>query len=274
MKSMDNLSAYKGINQFGRAYGIMLKSDIHANNSVDRTIIENMIRLCDDTKEYLYESYTNRQVGQITNLRPELEYFTHKLTNEINSTEDKIIKITSYCSTLGDKIETDNLDDMVFGGTEEEIIKRGSNWCTDIARVACIMYQLSGLSSRIIQLFNIYQAYSGHVVNEVFRNNTWGVVDPTCGFVYEYLDGTPASAWDIMNKKDGIIIKDDRENILEIDFNQFSGVAISNYYINDHVNYDYSISKINQYYRDILEMSNKGWSDGIRWLHNEDNENQ
>ena len=274
MKSMDNLSAYKGINQFGRAYEIMLKSDIHANNSVDRTIIENMIRLCDDTKEYLYESYTNRQVGQITNLRPELEYFTHKLTNEINSTEDKIIKITSYCSTLGDKIETDNLDDMVFGGTEEEIIKRGSNWCTDIARVACIMYQLSGLSSRIIQLFNIYQAYSGHVVNEVFRNNTWGVVDPTCGFVYEYLDGTPASAWDIMNKKDGIIIKDDRENILEIDFNQFSGVAISNYYINDHVNYDYSISKINQYYRDILEMSNKGWSDGIRWLHNEDNENQ
>lgn len=77
-----------------------------------------------------------------------------------------------------------------------------------------------------------------------------------------------------MNKKDGIIVKDDRENILEVDFNQFSGVAISNYYINDHVNYDYSISKINQYYRDILEMNNKGWSDGIRWLHNEDNENQ
>lgn len=62
---MDNMSIYKGINQFGRAYEVMLKNDVHANNSVDRVVAENMIRLCDDTKEYLYERYTNKKVGYI-----------------------------------------------------------------------------------------------------------------------------------------------------------------------------------------------------------------
>lgn len=42
----------------GRSYEIMLENGTHGKNSVDRVIVENMIRLCDDTKEYLYERYT------------------------------------------------------------------------------------------------------------------------------------------------------------------------------------------------------------------------
>ncbi|MSU00381.1 hypothetical protein [Tissierella pigra] len=219
---MDNLSAYKGINQFGRAYAIMLENDIHGKNSVDRVIFENMIRLCDDTKEYLYGDYTKKEIEYILGSRADLESLVYKLISEVTSVEDKIIKIVSFCSRLYEIIESDDLDDMIFGGTEEHIIKRGSNWCTDISRVACILYQLIGLPSRIIQLFNIHYAYSGHTS--------------------------------------------------DIDFNQFSGIAISNYYINDHINYDYSVSGINQYYKGILEMSDKGWPGGIRWLYGEDGE--
>jgi hypothetical protein len=80
------------------------------------------------------------------------------------------------------------------------------------------------------------------------------------------------SAWDVMNKNEDILSKDSSGNTLDIDFNQFSGIAISNYYINDHINYDYSVSGINQYYKGILEMSDKGWPGGIRWLHGEDSE--
>ncbi|WMM23966.1 hypothetical protein RBU61_13670 [Tissierella sp. MB52-C2] len=72
-----------------------------------------------------------------------------------------------------------------------------------------------------------------------------------------------------MNENGGILAKNSTGHILGIDFNQFSGIAISNYYINEHINYDYSVSGINQYYKGILEMSDKGWPGGIRWLCNE-----
>ena len=266
---MDNLSAYKGINQFGRAYEIMLENDIHGKNSVDRVIFENMIRLCDDTKEYLYGDYTKKEIEYILGSRADLESLVYKLISEVTSVEDKIIKIVSFCSRLYEIIESDDLDDMIFGGTEEHIMKRGSNWCTNISRVACILYQLIGLPSRIIQLFNIHYAYSGHVVVEVFRNNTWGVVDPTNDIGYSHIDGTHASAWNIMNGNRDVLAKDSSGHTSDIDFNQFSGIAISNYYINDHINYDYSVSGINQYYKGILEMNDKGWPGGIRWLYGE-----
>lgn len=81
----DNLSAYKGINQFGRAYEIMLENDIHGKNSVDRVIFENMIRLCDDTKEYLYGDYTKKEIEYILGSRADLESLVYKLISEVTS---------------------------------------------------------------------------------------------------------------------------------------------------------------------------------------------
>jgi len=38
---------------------------------------------------------------------------------------------------------------MVFGGTELEIIKRGSDWCSDLSRVGAALLQCLGMPSRI-----------------------------------------------------------------------------------------------------------------------------
>ena len=80
---------------------------------------------------------------------------------------------------------------MRFGGTEEEIIERGSEWCTDVARVACALYQVAGFPCRIVNLFNLNAAYSGHVIVEVYRSEKWGAVDTNTGVIYQKADGAP-----------------------------------------------------------------------------------
>ena len=38
---------------------------------------------------------------------------------------------------------------------------------------------------------------------------------------------------------------------------------------NDSDTYDYTVTGLNEYYRAILTMANKGWPGGLRWLHGE-----
>ena len=73
---------------------------------------------------------------------------------------------------------------MRFGGTEEQIIARGSDWCTDVVRVACAMCQVAGVPARLVSLFNLSQAHSGHDIIEVFSEGVWGAADPLNGLVY------------------------------------------------------------------------------------------
>jgi len=50
---------------------------------------------------------------------------------------------------------------------------------------------------------------------------------------------------------------------------QFTGVAIVNYCVWQSNNFDYTLSGITDYCHSILEMSNRGWPGGFRWLHGE-----
>ena len=72
-------------------------------------------------------------------------------------------------------------------------MERGSDWCTDMARVACVMCQVAGLPARIVSLFNTGQAYSGHSIIEVYRVDAWGAADPVNGIIYRRLDGAPGA---------------------------------------------------------------------------------
>ena len=51
---------------------------------------------------------------------------------------------------------------------------------------------------------------------------------------------------------------------------QFGEAAITNYFVWRWKEYDYTVSGINDYYRFILKMSEKGWPGGLRWLHSEE----
>ena len=267
---MNNISKYQGLSQFGPAYKVMLENDPHAPGSIDRILTENMIRLCPETVDYLYSEYTPTKSFYEKGSRPELEQYVEKVISDNPSREERIEAIARFTSSLQKKASSD-LDLMQFGGTEEEIIARGSDWCTDVARIGCILCQIAGFPARIVHLFDTKKAYSGHVIIEVYRNKTWGAVDSLRNVVYRDSRGKPVSTWNLMN--DHCLIEHHylREKpIVSRAVGQFREAAISNYFVWRWREYDYTVSKINDYYRSILEMANRGWPGGLRWIHRED----
>lgn len=234
---------YKGLGQYSKAYEVMLKNDVHKEGTVDRILQQQMIKLCDDTLEFLYGSYTKQTVTYQKGQRLFLEDIVSSLC-ENKKNEEKINKILHFVHRLGDKLDNEAL---LFRGSEEEIIRRGSTWCTDVARVLAILFQIAGLPSRIVQAFNLNEAYSGHVLYEIFFNNTWQLVDAINNYRYYLINYKAANALDIMENKQIIINKS-----VFIDYPQFLGVGIVNYNIANHQKYDYTKSTVNDYYQAIL----------------------
>ncbi|MCI2425408.1 transglutaminase-like domain-containing protein [Candidatus Acetothermia bacterium] len=266
---MLNLSKYKGINQFGLAYKVMLENDPHARGSVDRILIENMVRLCSETAKYLYAKYTPVRSFYKEGMRPKLEQYVEEAILGAKSIEERIEAIARFTSSLQEKACQD-LEAFQIGGTEEEIVARGSDWCPHIARVACALYQVAGFPARIVNLADTDKAYSGHVIIEVYRDKSWGTIDPLTNVVYRHLYGRPASTWDLMTNSNLIKHHFRDESTPYTTADQFRAAAISNYFVWKWKDYTYTVSKMNDYYRSILEMAERGWPGGLRWLHGED----
>ena len=265
-----DLSDHRGIGQFGRAYQIMLENDSHAPGSVDRVLAENMIRLNPETAPHLYEEYTPTNVEYLKGSRPELEKYVDQAIAECVSPDANIAGITMFSSGLSEKVLDQTYEEMRSGGIEEEIIRRGSDWCTDVARVGCVLYQVAGLPARLVMLFDTDKAYSGHVMVEVYRDRVWGAVDTLTYVIYQNRDGRPASTWELMNHPELIEAHCRGETTPYTTSEQFRGAAISNYFVWHWRKYNYTTSRINDYYRSILEMSDRKWPGGLRWLHDED----
>ena len=70
---MVDIEQYKGIYQFGSAYGKMLENDPHPLETVDRILLKNMVRLVRETADYLYGPFTPLEVYYQSGSRPILE---------------------------------------------------------------------------------------------------------------------------------------------------------------------------------------------------------
>jgi len=265
---MNGISQHMGIGVFGRAYRALFENDCHADGSVDRVLLENMISLLPETSAYLYREYTPIQVRYNSGSRPELERHVAEATARCRSDEERVSGIMKFCSELGEEVAEDP-DAMLVGGTEEEIIRRGSDWCSDVARVGCALCQVAGIPARLVYLADTRRAYSGHAMIEAHRNGFWGASDAITAVVYRCPNGRPASTWELQCHPQ-LIEAHRKSSDPYARAGQFMNAAISNYFIWDLGNYNYAVSQINDYYRSILEMANCGWPGGLRWLHGED----
>lgn len=263
-----NLDRFKGAAAFGKAYQFMLENDTHVPRSVDREIVRALIRLCPETVEHLYKGYTSLDVQYARDSRPTLETVVARCISPNASIETQVQSISDFTRGLGRNVEHD-LRKMRFGGTEEQIIERGSDWCADVARVACTLYQVAGFPCRIVNLFDLDKAYSGHVVVETYRSGTWGTVDSSSGVVYRQQDGTPATTWQLMNAPD-LIKAHQGSDAWYTNVGQFRAAGISNYFCIETRDYDYTVTGLNDYCSSILSMSNQQWPGGLRWLHGEE----
>ena len=265
------IARYSGVGQFGPAYRYMLENDSHAAGSVDRVLQEGMIRICAETADCLYGAHTTLDIKYRNGSRPELEQCVSKASAGAERAEKAIEKIAAFTAGLQERVAGNGLDDLLLGGTEEEIVHRGSDWCTDVARVGCVLCQVSGIPSRLVNLFDTTQAYSGHVIIETYRQERWGAIDTTTGVMYRQRDGRPASAWELMNEPE--LIESHRRShraAYTSTRGQFAGAAISHYFVWQSERYSYAVSSLNDYYRSILSMAAEGWPGGLRWLHGEE----
>jgi len=248
------------------AYQRMLQRDVHAPNSVDRVLISQMIRLTEASADYLYRDYTPTQARYEPGSRPQLESAV-RCALKIPSLEshvaslDSLRQITTYLATIASSAAAVPLVDLIFGGTEERILARPTDWCTDLARAACVMLHVAGAAARIVCLFDTVRAFSGHQVIEAYIDGSWVCADPVNGFVYEKSNGSPASTLDVIRQRHAASRK-----LIGL----FRAVFLVNYNPMMASTCDFNESRVNAYYLSILNQSSAGWPGGLRWLHGED----
>lgn len=248
-----------GYGVFGKAYEHMFKNDLHHKGSVDHALLKNMIFLDEDSKSFLYKA-PNAVSQDISN--HELYEIAHKLKGDnhlesIDKTIEFVIEIVKKCDTP--------FEEMIFGGTELEIIKRGSDWCTDISRVGAALLQCLGMPSRIAILVTPFIAYHGHQVVEVYLDGTYMMCDFLYGVIAR-LDHN-YSVYDLLNKPK-LVHKIYSSKIIDskqLDYitSLYNLAAISEYDISKKHNYQ--TSKPNEYYLKMMNLKQDG-----TWQMNED----
>jgi hypothetical protein len=282
---MDSFSArkMKGLGVFGSAYGRMLERWPRAPGSVDDVLLREMVLLAPETAPALYQPPGS--VRYRKGSRPELERFVEQAIAGVTGEEGKVRGIAQALGRWHHAFEESpaaaDYEAYRFGGTEESILARGSDNCADIARLACALYQVAGLPTRLGFLADTDQAYCGHVICEVFYRvpagpvrglapgALWGAVDPETNVVYQHPDGRPASLWDLHRSPQLVELHRGPGRVYTYP-GQFRAVAISDYDIADSERYDYTEVPLNDYVRGIWRMGDADWPGGLRWLFGED----
>ena len=266
MRQSSRPSLLQGPESLPVAYQRMLQRDVHAPDSVDRVLIDMMIRLTEASADYLSRDYTSTHALYALGSRPEMELAVKRALQAPNLDShsvnlESLRQIVTFLAQIASRADEVPLEDLIFGGTEERIIARPTDWCTDLARAACVMLHVAGAAARIVCLFHTARAYSGHQIIEAYIDGSWVCADPVHGFVYERSGGNPASALDVMRERR---VSSSNRNEL------FRAVFLVNYNPTLASTFDFTESRANAYYLSILTESSAGWPNGLRWLHGED----
>lgn len=256
---MNKSETKMGYGVFGKAYEDMFKNDLHHQRSVDHVILKNMILLDIDSKSFLYKSPqpVSKDICNLT-----LYEFALKLKGDNHL--ESINRTIEFVNEIVEKFNTP-FEEMIFGGTELEIIKRGSDWCTDISRVGAALLQCLGMPSRIAILVNQFKAYHGHQVVEVYLEGAYMMCDFLYGVIAR-LDQNH-SVYDLLSKPKLVhkiySSKINDSNQLDYITSLYNLAAISEYDISQK--HDYQTSKPNEYYLKMMNLKQDG-----TWQMNED----
>lgn len=236
---------------FGKQYKYMYDNDLHIDKSVDRALINNMILIDEASKKVLY--------GNILTVREEVrnhELYDLALSLKGKTDRESLLNVLDFTSKIVISFDVP-FEDMMFGGTEKEIIFRGTDWCTDISRVGCALLQCLKIPCRIVVLANERVAYNGHMACESYINDKYIF----CDFLYgvSAIESKCKSVIELQNNSSDLkkIYSSSRiENDFEYIKGLFTSAAISEYDITR--NYTYGVSKANDYYLRMMKLHHNG----------------
>jgi len=242
----------KGYGVFGKAYEAMFRNDLHDEDAIDHHLLRNMILLDDESKTFLYQK--PQQISERIKSH-ELHEFSKQFKGKDDL--DTIINVSNFLYKIVVDFDVP-FEDMLFGGTEKEILERGTDWCTDISRVGAALLQCLNIPSRIVIIVNNRVAYNGHQVVEAYVDGKYMV----CDFLYGVVGKTNTiySVYDLINSpkrvKDiyQLTIKDDSQ--LDYISGLYNLAAISEYDITK--NDRYIVSRPNEYYLKMMHLKHNG----------------
>ena len=152
------------------------------------------ILLCDKTKDYLYS--TPKPTSYECGSRPVLEKIVDEVCKDAKTETDKALSLMRYIRDLKDKVDG---RDYFYGGTEEELIKKGERYCERVSRLMCGLCDIAGIPARVI-----FHVSGGHLTTEVFVDGAWGYIDPRFGLFYINENGRLLSVIEIADNPEVI----------------------------------------------------------------------
>ncbi|MFB3891036.1 MAG: transglutaminase domain-containing protein [Phycisphaerae bacterium] len=157
---------------------------------VDVEVIDDQITLNQKTVEYLYSDYTPLGIHYVEGSRPLLEAVVAQNVKPGMTARQKALALMRRVR--------DNQDmglarpSLFYGGTEEELLKRGALMCNEVSRLYVCLCQIAGVPARL------HCAHiSGHMMTEVHADGKWGWIDPMKGLAPVLDNDRPASAWEL-----------------------------------------------------------------------------
>lgn len=147
---------------------------INYGDNVDFKRMSEHVLLCDNTKDFLY--LKPQAVRYVKGKRPELESIVDKVCAGCETERETVFALMCYIRDLHKKFDGEQL---FFGGTEEELIKKGEWLCECVARLMVALCEIKGIPGR-----TVFHAFSGHFTTELYFEEKWGYIDPRWGLFY------------------------------------------------------------------------------------------
>jgi hypothetical protein len=163
---------------------------------VDRYHANQFIVYRPETAKFLYTDYTPLRVNYRKGLLPAYEALSAEVTAGCRTETEKVVALLlkgaarvkhPYMVPCGPDVSSDrNADD-------ETLLKSGSGWCNEQARVFVRLCQVNAMPARLIHLFYADKK-TGHCIAEVYADGSWCMADASWLCVFPGPDGKLLSA--------------------------------------------------------------------------------
>jgi hypothetical protein len=229
--------------------------------TVDHAIFDQAIVLNEETADYVYSEFTPLDQPFARGSRPFLEKIVDQVLAGKTTERDKAIALLDWCTYIptiysrsGGGGFGEGSGEPFHGGAEEEVIRKGSSMCNEVARVLAVLAQIAGMPSRYVghMLLIDYddpRSGTGHGINEIYVDGAWAYFDIR-GRYFIKDDGAIASAWDLLQdpgltaRQSDEVVSHRYSRMDHTNFRRFyeppSVTIVANYLAADHAKYDYS----------------------------------
>ena len=254
-----------GCRGFSRSYDHLLSRRIYRCGTVDAVVQDCAVEVCDATLRRFMRppDAGDRNVTELRRRRPFLAHYA-EFAVVVYPADCKIMSLALFCRDIEAQFPSPehsalggfyaSPDDFMWGGVEEFVIAKGSDWCAELARVFCALCEMIGVPARLV--FALDGSDDGHVLAECYKGGEWMLVDPLVAKLYEHPDIGPVGAARMC------MLTDEQRRFLTASAEHyyvherfFRHLSVAEYSIADAARYDYGLSRCNEYYRQRLADS-------------------